>query len=313
MSEAAWSEYNPEDQPKVEDLSRRTYGPLHDFADEWRHVGCEQKADIRPQGRFVLESENGELLGYAGIHTEPWMIQVSKRRLDLLPFSNPEIVLQGAQRLETLCRAHAIQTLQVRVQTIASTVLGRLTEAGYSSTEEMWDLVLEVGDDSDKADDVDGERSYCIASLAELSSTRPSAFAELHALWIQVAADQPGYDPATAPPLEKFISWLQSPVRDQNGILIAYTEKALLGLTMLQPRRDHPGWLTQNITGVVREWRRQGVAKALKQKGVSFARSVGALKIVTSNSPGNEPVLKLNVGAGFVPAAKWLTLEKPLA
>lgn len=313
MSKGIWRPYEDRYRPSVEDLSRRTYGDTHESAEECRRLAIEPNTAVQPQGRFVRSSDSNDVSGYAGIHTQPWMLQVSTRRLDVLPLTDPEVATEALDLLESLCRRHSVAKAQLRVLESMSDAVTLLGQRGYEQKEATWELVMEVEPTltSDAGEPVN-YTGFAIDSLAALIQTKPDVLGELHQLWVLVASDQPGYDPATTPPLDKFIAWMQSPGNDLGGILVAHTDTGLIGLTMLQARYGHPGSLTQNITGVVREWRGRGVGRALKFEGMRYARSVGASKVITSNSPDNERILKLNLGVGFVLTARWRLFEREL-
>jgi L-amino acid N-acyltransferase YncA len=53
------------------------------------------------------------------------------------------------------------------------------------------------------------------------------------------------------------------------------------------------------MTGVRPECRRQGIATALKARGITYARQVGARIIVTRIHPTNEASLAMNRKMGF--------------
>lgn len=58
--------------------------------------------------------------------------------------------------------------------------------------------------------------------------------------------------------------------------------------------------LATGLTGVLPEWRRRGIAIALKFCGIRFAREKGAVRLTTYNASHNEPILALNARLGFV-------------
>ena len=63
------------------------------------------------------------------------------------------------------------------------------------------------------------------------------------------------------------------------------------------------------LTGVVRAYRRPGIATALKVRTIEYARSVGAETIVTSNEE-NNPMYTLNLKLGFEPKPAWISYQE---
>ncbi len=54
------------------------------------------------------------------------------------------------------------------------------------------------------------------------------------------------------------------------------------------------------MTGVLRAWRRRGIAGALKRAEIAWAKENGYEKLSTGNEERNEPIRKLNEQYGYV-------------
>ena len=63
------------------------------------------------------------------------------------------------------------------------------------------------------------------------------------------------------------------------------------------------------MTGVVRAYRRRGIATALKVRTIQYAQTVGAETIVTSNEE-NNPMNILNRKLGFEPMPAWISYHR---
>lgn len=307
-----WRPFASADALPLEAISRATYGPSHPFADEWRHLANDPDPTFGPACRWVKEV-SGSLIGYAGIHSEPWMVQAKVRRLDVLPLTDRRMREEAVPLLEALCRQHSISRAQIRVLESMTEALRDLEERGYAPVDTAWELMLDLTEaatgPTPRGPELDG---ITISSLHQRLLHDTGACEKLHALWVSVAADQPDYDPTSAPPLEPFCAWLMSPARCREGLLIASSGDTFIGLTMLQARRGQPTWLAQNFTGVVREWRGRGVGRALKAAGLTYARQIGAEAVVTQNNPANAPILALNLACGYKPVAKWRLMQSAL-
>jgi len=73
-----------------------------------------------------------------------------------------------------------------------------------------------------------------------------------------------------------------------------------------------PGGLTQGFTGVKREYRRRGLATALKLHGIVYAQTHGYKIIQTFNKPQQTAIRALNEKLGFQLVSENLVLEKCL-
>jgi mycothiol synthase len=69
------------------------------------------------------------------------------------------------------------------------------------------------------------------------------------------------------------------------------------------------------LTVTRRDWRRRGVATALKRAEISAAKRAGFKRLLTESEERNEPMRRLNKKLGFVPAPEWSTavMRGPLA
>jgi mycothiol synthase len=83
-----------------------------------------------------------------------------------------------------------------------------------------------------------------------------------------------------------------------DAFLLAQEERAFHGLTVTR-----------------RDWRRRGVATALKHAEIAAAKRAGLERLLTESEERNEPMRRLNEKLGFVPAPEWSTvvMRGPLA
>jgi len=71
--------------------------------------------------------------------------------------------------------------------------------------------------------------------------------------------------------------------------------------------------LHQGLTGVLRDERGQGIARALKLRTIDYGRANGFREIRTLNDSLNGPMLAINVALGFVREPAWITFGKDLS
>jgi mycothiol synthase len=147
-----------------------------------------------------------------------------------------------------------------------------------------------------------------IVPLAE----RPGSERELFEVHREAIADLPSTDDLT-PEYDSFYSWeLAHPSRRFDLSFIALHDDEVIGYAILGalPASDD----AENVmTAVKRNWRRRGVASALKAAQLAAARTAGFRGIVTLNDSRNEPMRKLNERLGYTAQPAQLRLRGPLA
>lgn len=79
-----------------------------------------------------------------------------------------------------------------------------------------------------------------------------------------------------------------------------------------QLTRNPGGFWGINMTGVLREYRGKGVAKALKLEGIRYVKEHGGEQIRTTNDPPNISMLVMNRELGFQRQPSWLRYQKAL-
>jgi GNAT superfamily N-acetyltransferase len=247
------------------------------------------------------------------------MLQVNRRRLEvMIAPAQQRDGLGGAlfELLEAELREAGIRSVEARVSSERSEALAFLHRRGFTEKERVWTLLLDLNTaDFSGLAALTGDlhsRGVDLGTLTEERRRDGACYRKLHELWNAVAADQPTYDPSTSPPYEAFVAWLSDPARLADACIVARRGDRYVGMSMLTRRQGDDAWLTQNVTGTVRDWRRQGVAMALKLRAMQFAKRNGYRTIITKNHSDNLPMLALNEKLGFRRGSGRVTLEKML-
>lgn len=159
-----------------------------------------------------------------------------------------------------------------------------------------------------------GAEGIRITHLAALRQKDPDTLVKIHALGQTITGDIPSADPPQPVPFEQWVKRLESPNFFPEGITVAIDEAsgAYVGLSALW-RRQVDRELDQAITGVRREWRRKGIALAMKLAGIEAAQRMGATGIRTDNEVNNLGMLAINQRLGFVPLPAWIEMSKELS
>lgn len=81
---------------------------------------------------------------------------------------------------------------------------------------------------------------------------------------------------------------------------LALHEERIVGVAHVTLDQEHDRFFNE-FTGVVPDFRRRGIAQALKIKTILYAREVGVPEILTENDSENAPMLAVNRKLGYKP------------
>jgi GNAT superfamily N-acetyltransferase len=86
-----------------------------------------------------------------------------------------------------------------------------------------------------------------------------------------------------------------------DGVVLAFHGDLPVGLCQLTAPPGRP-WAFVEMTGVLRAWRRRGIAGAMKTRAFDVARRWGCTEVRTHHHPENLPAISANRALGFRPA-----------
>jgi mycothiol synthase len=150
-----------------------------------------------------------------------------------------------------------------------------------------------------------------IRTVAELIAAGVEWEREMWELEYELLQDVPTDDPVTKQPFERWVDWHTHPSFIPEAYFIAIKDGRFIGVTSLWQSMAEKDMLHTELTAVVRDLRRKGIATALKVRAIGFARERGARAIKTENEE-NNPMYDLNVRLGFRPIPAWWTYRKEL-
>ena len=157
---------------------------------------------------------------------------------------------------------------------------------------------------------VDAPDGIEIASWAE----RPGVEAGMYAVAREAYPDVPGEEDAE---LASFDEWLAMDMQGAGdrpeATFVALSDGEVVAYAKLSLSRARPTVAMHDMTGVRRDWRERGIARALKAAEIAWALDNGYERLETQNEERNEPIRKLNERYGYVVEPGSVTVRGPVA
>ena len=268
---------------------------------------------------YVVENaEAKQIIAYGAVEQS---IYLPKYRLMLV--TDPQWLKRGVGELlldrlmEDLREAQAV-TVSSRQYASETEMVGLLKSLGFVETSRVLDLRLDPAavDVSPLAALVqrfEGEH-ISISTFAKELLRDPRSVEKLYELTTLLNQDDPARGPFVPPAYNarEALMWLEMPYVLPDAYFIAKHGDEYIGVSDVSLFEAVPGGLTQGFTGVKREYRRRGLATALKLHGIVYARSHGHRIIQTFNKPQQAAIRALNEKLGFQLVSEQLVLEKCL-
>jgi GNAT superfamily N-acetyltransferase len=138
---------------------------------------------------------------------------------------------------------------------------------------------------------------------------RPGLARGLHEATFEAQPDVPGTGDGWNP--EPFEVWKR--MHRPELMFAAVADGRVVGFAELFTTDARPGVATHMMTGVRRDWRRRGVAGALKRAQIAWAKEQGLERLQTSNELRNEPIRRLNKRLGYREQSGRVEVRGPLA
>ena len=159
-------------------------------------------------------------------------------------------------------------------------------------------VVLELEDiDPPEVEPPEGVR---IVTRAE----EPDRLDGMYALANQADEDIPG-----SAGVQSYERWRAMDIDRPNCLpelcFLALAENEVVGYAFLLAQGERA---FHGLTVTRRDWRRRGVATALKHAEIAAAKREGFERLLTESEERNEPMRRLNEKLGFVPAPEWSTV-----
>ena len=268
---------------------------------------------------YVAEhEETGQLLGYGSVEQTVYL-----PRYRLVLVVGPQWLRRGVgdlllERLTHDLREAGAVTVTFRDYESTSEVQAFLKERGFTETTRLLELRLTVGNANGSAFSSAIERvkaqGISISTLREERERDPRYVEKLYGLTSALRLDDPARQPFAPPSYNEREArlWLELPYVLPDAYFIAKDGEEYVGVTDLNLLDAVPGGVSQGFTGVRREYRRRGIATALKVCAVEYAARHGYGTIRAFNQPAHAAPLALNERLGFRHLFSHVTLERCL-
>jgi mycothiol synthase len=148
-----------------------------------------------------------------------------------------------------------------------------------------------------------------LASFAERPDLIPAVFDVDN----EVTVDVPGHRPHEAMTYDRWAHEnLEGPGAFPEACFVALAGDEVVGYTSLRRYGAESAEAENRLTAVRREWRRRGIATALKRAQIEAARAAGIERIFTSNDETNVGMRGVNARLGFEPEPERIVVSGPV-
>ncbi len=106
--------------------------------------------------------------------------------------------------------------------------------------------------------------------------------------------------------------WDRDWISDPDAMFVALAGDEVIGCAGLMPDPDQPHRAEHALTAVRRDWRKRGVASALKRATLHWAAVHGFTEVYTWTQRGNDDMRALNTHLGYVTRTESISVRAPL-
>jgi mycothiol synthase len=190
-----------------------------------------------------------------------------------------------------------------------------LTHRGFAEHHRRWEACLVLSEARVErfvgAYERMAQQHIEIVTFAEERARRgQQLFRDLFDLEVSAQRDEPGFDLGGLS-FERFVvNELETGDLLEDGSVLALAGKQLIGVCRLGLVSSSPSHLHIGFTGVHPEYRRRGIASALKLRTVEYGQMHRFDGIRTENDISNAAMLHINMALGFQLEPPWIVLEK---
>ena len=293
-------------------IDNAVYPDYVDTVDEWRYN--DEHLDPRCHlERHVVEGPEG-LVAFASAGHAAYSYDPKRLWVDFQVLTDHRGQGHGATLWQHLLRSiERFEPNKLTASAREDYASGRrfLEQRGFVETMREWEnhLDAQAYDPTPFAGHVERvvESGIRLASLTELEGDDPDCYEKLYETSDAIGADVPSPDEHTKSDKATWIKKLKTnPNRMPDGFVVAVDGDRYVGVSTLWASQGEPLNVYTGLTGVRREYRRRGIALAMKLKALDYAKKNGHRTVKTWNATGNEGMLAINEALGFKKQPAWI-------
>lgn len=305
------------DYTAVVELRNAAMPDYRDAVEDWRHWDETRPAYCKFE-RWVAECA-GTMVAQGGFYQFPGMFHLQRFFIDI--YVHPDAQGQGVgQRFYT----HLLERLAPHDPTVLRTEAREdfasanhiLQKHGYEQEMKFWEsrLPLASFDPRPYAGHIERvlAKGVQIVTLRQLMDQGDAYKLPLYEAMKEMSRDVPRPDEYTPVSFEE---WVKGNLEGHNllpeGYFIAMHTGDIVGVSNLWAGAERDVLYT-GLTATRRDYRRMGIALALKLRAIEFARQRGTRELRTGNETRNRPMLNINEALGFVKQPVWVSYVKHL-
>jgi mycothiol synthase len=304
--------FTNEDYPAIVAIENLRFPDYADTVEQVRFHDEKRDAKIL-WNRFLAEDESGNVLGCCSYNQSEDMYHPRKFNVGVCLRPEHEGKGIGTALYDTLLEAIAPYDpilLRTNVREDYARSMTFVRKRGYEEEQRDWESRIDPRaiDFSRWADALPKAEAggITIKSYAELADDRDRD-RKLYELDWAVTLDMPSPDTLTEPGFDHFQKKvLENPDFIPTAWFVALDGDRYVGESALW-RSSVDDSLYTGATGVLREYRRRGIATALKIRALSHAASIGCPLVKTWNAQSNRAMLSINEALGFEKQPAWIS------
>ncbi|WP_066319204.1 GNAT family N-acetyltransferase [Bacillus sp. FJAT-29814] len=254
--------------------------------------------------RVIAETEEGQIIGYGAAFRAPW---VDPGQVGSEFCVHPDYRGQGVgemilSHINNWANGHQASVLSSIVMDWIDGSLPFVQKRGFVLDAHVFELELDVNQfDAPKyAGFVDQVISSGIQFVTLAEQPGEESEHKLYELSVETSKDNPGQF-GSLPPFEQWRKEFLPEVTSRNDwVFIAVEGDRFVGVSQLYST-ENAGVIYTNYTGVRKEYRGRGIAKALKLLSIQAAINEGAHTMTTDSEKNNAPMQHINRSLGYRP------------